>query len=53
MIEKKTLIEKMLRKNINRKKISENQNPEKIVNIIEKIVNFSNQQKTKERSRSC
>ena len=43
----------MLRKNINRKKISENENPEKIVNIIEKIVNFNNQQKTKERSRSC
>ena len=36
---------------INRKEIPENENPEKIVNIVKKILNFNNQQKGKRRSR--
>ena len=34
-----------------KKKIFENENPEKIVNTVEKILNFDNQQKGKGRSR--
>ena len=40
-----------LRNSINRNKILEKKNPEKIVDIIEKVLNSSNQQKGKERSR--
>ena len=36
-----------LKKDITRKKIPENENPEKIVNITEKIFNLNNQQKVK------
>ena len=40
-----------LKNSINRKETPENENPEKIVNIIEKTLNFNNQQKGKGRSR--
>ena len=40
-----------LKKYINSKKIPEYENPEKIVNVVEKIFNFNNQQKGKGRSR--
>ena len=40
-----------LKKDINRKIVPENENPEKIVNVVEKILNFNNKQKTKGRSR--
>ena len=36
-----------LRKFINSKEIPENQNPEKVVNIAEKILDFNKQQKSK------
>ena len=37
----------ILRKAITRKKKSENENPEKIISIVEKILDFNNQQKAK------
>ena len=40
-----------LKKDINRKKIPGNENPEKIIHIVEKILNFNNQQKGKGCSR--
>ena len=40
-----------LKNSINRKEIPENENPEKIVNIVKKTLNFNNQQKGKGRSR--
>ena len=36
-----------LRNSINSKEILENENPKKVVNIVEKIFDFSNQQKRK------
>ena len=36
-----------LRKAINRKKVPENENPNKIANIVEKILDFNRQQKGK------
>ena len=36
-----------LRNNINRKEVPENGNPEKIANIVEKILDFNNQRKGK------
>ena len=36
-----------LKKDINVKKIPKNQNPNKIVDIVEKILNFNKQQKRK------
>ena len=38
-----------LRNSINSKEIPENENPKKIVNIVEKILNFNKQQKGKGR----
>ena len=40
-----------LKNSINRKEIPENKNPEKIVNIVEKIFNINNQQEGKGRFR--
>ena len=38
-----------LRNSINSKEIPGNENPEKIVNVVEKIIDFNKQQKVKER----
>ena len=40
-----------LENSINKKEIPENENPEKIVKTVKKILNFNNQQKGKGRSR--
>ena len=39
-----------LKNSITRKEIPENKNPEKVVNIVEKTLNFNNQQEGKGRS---
>ena len=36
-----------LRNNINRKEIPENENPKKVVDIVEKILDFNKQKRTK------
>ena len=40
-----------LKNSINKKEIPENENPENIISIVEKILNFNNQLKGKQRSR--